>query len=259
MSLQPSADESAAVETTKQMRPILAWGLLGANAVFLLFALQALLIPGEGAREDEFAVRAFNTLGFSIDLFTLGTGIMTVGFLGVLQLLLPVVAVLLTTHVKPAVSGVKTFLLVALGEIGVSLLFGLVAFFGAFSLDEDNVGRLLTETAFFGLAMFALFGIAAFWMYKIAQPHLQSTPNYGGGYGQQQGGWPAQGQQQWPAQGQQQAWPQPGQQPEQPQQQAWPQQPAQPQQPQPGQPQPGQQQWPQQGQPGQQQGGWPQG
>lgn len=263
MSLQPSADESPAVETTKQLRPILAWGLLGANALFLLFSIQALFIPGEGLRED-FAGRAFNTLGLGLNV-TLGTGALTVGFLGIIQLLLPVGAVLLTTHMKPVVVGAKVFLMTALAQIGVSLLFGVIALLGTFSLEEgdvaggsvDGVGRFLTETAFYSLAMLALFGIAGFWTYKVAQPHLQSTPNYGGGYGQpMQGGWPQQGQQQWPQQGQQAGWPQQGQ----PEQQ-WPQgqvQPGQPQQSQPG------QQWPQPGQPGQQgqqpqQGGWPQG
>lgn len=268
MSLQPSADDAPAVETTRQLRPLIAWALLGVNGLWLLIALQKFLFPGDFAQE-EFSGRAFSTFGESTNFGESQTaGLLSIGFAGILQIALPVLAVILLTHVRPAFPNPKIFLFVVLGEFAVSALFGLLSFFVTFSLDVENMGRLFFEMAMFRLGLLALLGVAAFWTFKIAQPHLASRPQYGYGAGQgwggpQQGGWPQQG-----GQPQQGGWPQGGQPGAAgPQQGGWPQQgPAgQPVSGQPGQPgQPGQQGgWPQQGgQPPQgmppQQGGWPQ-
>ncbi len=205
MTLQPSADEAPAVEETKKIRPLLAWGLLGVNAMWLLIAIEAFLFEGDGPRSD-FSTRALLAFGEHPDLTTGFPGASTIGLVGFAQIGLPLLAVLLLTHVRPVLPNPKQFLITALIEYGISAVFGLVAFIATFTLDGENRGRPLTETVFMRVGLFALLGLAALVVWKAAAPYLVRPAGYGalpyGAFGQP-GGWPQQpGQPGWPQQGQ---------------------------------------------------------
>lgn len=234
VTLQPSDDDAPAVQETKKIRPLLAWGLLGVNALWLLIILEAFLFPGDGAR-DTFSARALYAFGEQSAIVTDQNGgagfpgTLSLGFVGILQITLPLLAVLLITHIRPVVPNAKPFLLTALIEYGVSALFGLIAFIATFTIDGNGLGRMLTESAFFRVGLFALLGMAGFVVWKAAAPYFVRPTGYGpnayNAFGQPGGppqGWP---QQPGPWSGQppqQQGFGGPGGPP-----QGWPQQPAQ--------------------------------
>ncbi|MFD6562812.1 hypothetical protein [Micromonospora profundi] len=245
-----STDAAQARQQTKPLRELGALALLGANAVFLFVGLIRLFTPNEFVDITDRAGGAFFT------------------FIGVEAVVLPLLAVLLATHISPIVPKAKLITQVALVEYALSVLFGTL------TLLIWTVGRLAeTEIldALLGVlsrfAWLVIFGVAAWvvftvWRKLFYVPKPKSQPGVYGqpqpGWPQQQGGWPAQGQQAgqpqggWPAPGQpggqqQDGWPAQGQQQGGQQQGGWPGQPG-------GQPQDG---WPQGGQPGQQ-GGQPQ-
>lgn len=206
MALQPSAEESKdtpAVAELKKMRPLLAWGLLGINGLWLLVALQALLFGGsEGTFRSEFANRAFLAFGEHPDMFGGFAGLLSIGLVGIPQIALPLLALALVSHLKPVVDTLaKPVLITVLAEYAVSALFGLVAFIASFTIDlgsaSRGTGRLLTESALYRLGLFALLGLAIYVAVKAALPYFNS-PKAGqpfGSYGHQQG-WPgASGQQ----------------------------------------------------------------
>ncbi|MFF0172587.1 hypothetical protein [Micromonospora profundi] len=235
-----STDAAQARQQTKPLRELGALALLGANAVFLFVGLIRLFTPNDYVDITDRAGGAFFT------------------FIGVEAVVLPLLAVLLATHISPIVPKAKLITQVALIEYALSVLFGTL------TLLIWTVGRLAeTEIldALLGVlsrfAWLVIFGVAAWvvftvWRKLFYVPKPKSQPGVYGqpqqGWPQQQGGWPAQGQQGGQPQG---GWPAPGQ-PGGQQQDGWPAQ---------GQQQGGQQQdgWPAQGQQqgGQQQGGWP--
>ncbi len=200
MTLQPSAEESKdtpAVAELKKMRPLLAWGLLGINGLWLLVAVQAFLFGGsEGTFRAEFANRAFLAFGEHPDLFGGFAGLLSIGLVGIPQIALPLLALALVSHLKPVVDTLaKPVLITVLAEYAVSVLFGLVAFIASFAIDlgsaSRGTGRLLTESALYRLGLFALLGLAIYVAVKAALPYFNS-PKAGqpfGGYGHQQG-WP---------------------------------------------------------------------
>ncbi len=200
MALQPSAEESKdtpAVAELKKMRPLLAWGLLGINGLWLLVALQAFLFGGsEGTFRAEFANRALLAFGEHPDLFGGFAGLLSIGLVGIPQIALPLLALALVSHLKPVVDTLaKPVLITVLAEYAVSALFGLVAFIASFAIDlggaSRGTGRLLTESALYRLGLFALLGLAVYVAVRAALPYFNS-PKAGqpfGSYGHQQG-WP---------------------------------------------------------------------
>ncbi len=193
MTLQPSAEDSKdtpAVEELKKMRPLLAWGLLGVNALWLLIALEAFLFEGEAARSD-FAARsalAFGETGYASGF----PGVLTIGLVGIPQIVLPLLALALVSHLKPVVDKLaKPVLITVLAQYAVSALFGLIAFIASFTVEGEGQGRLLTESALYRVGLFVLLGLAGFIAMKAALPYFKrsnAAPQLGG-YGQQ-GGWP---------------------------------------------------------------------
>jgi len=192
VTLQPSAEDSKdtpAVEELKKIRPLLAWGLLGVNALWLLIAIEAFLFEGEGARSD-FAVRA--ALAFGETPYAAGfPGLLTIGLVGIPQIVLPLLAVALVSHLKPVMGKLaKPVLITALVQYAVSALFGLIAFIASFTVEGEDQGRLLTESAFYRVGLFVLLGLAAFIAVKAALPYFKN-PDAAlqfGGY-PQQGDW----------------------------------------------------------------------
>lgn len=166
-----------AVQLTKPLRELIAFVLLGANAVLLFAGLVRLLIPAEYTTFSSRAGDAFNW------------------FAGLQASLLPVLAMLLATHLAPVAPRAKLITQVALGEcVGGGLL-------GALTLLIWVVGRLAEAEvldAFLGLltrfAWLAVFAAAAFVVHRVWRT-LYYTPKpkpQPGVYGQPRPGWPQQ-------------------------------------------------------------------
>ncbi|MFD1321599.1 hypothetical protein [Micromonospora sonneratiae] len=180
MTSQPEptpTDANQASQVTKPLRELAALVLVGANAVMLLVGLIEMMVPdGEW---DSFQGRAGSAFS---------------DFVGILAIGLPLLAVLLATHVQPVVSKAKLVTMIALVEYAVSALFGIIAMFSwvIISLNEGQI-----RIAFFGLlsriCFLAIFGIAAFAVFKLFSTlYYVSKPKVQPGmYGQPQQGYPA--------------------------------------------------------------------
>ncbi|MEU8162338.1 hypothetical protein ACIP95_08935 [Micromonospora parva] len=195
-----SADATQARQLTKPLRELAALALLGANAVFLFVGLLRLVAPNDYSSFTDRAGSAFYA------------------FLGVEGVALPVLAVLLATHISPVLAKAKLITQAALIEYAVSALFGTL------TMLIWTVGRLAEAEVLDALlgvltrfAWMVIFAIAAWVVYTIWRAHyyVPRPKPQPGVYGQPQPGWPQQ-QGGWPAPGQpggqpQGGWPAPGQ------------------------------------------------
>jgi hypothetical protein len=175
----PSAGDKPATELTKPLRLPAALAMLGVNALWLLISIQRYLLPDA---EVAFSAR-------SIEAFT--------AFTAVAQpptLLLPLLAVLLATHIAPALAQSKLIVLAALGEYAVCALFGGISFLGALFYDGIGV-RSGFEGFFFRTGSLVLLALAALVVVKVALPMLQGPPKPDrlAAYGRQGQSAPAQG------------------------------------------------------------------
>lgn len=192
-----SGDATQASQVTKPLRELAALVLLGANAVLLFVGLIRLLVDDDSAGSSFFA------------------------FVGVEATVLPLLAVLLATHVRPVVPKAKLITQVALGEYAAGALFGALTFLiwlvGRLAEDVlDALLGLLTRVAWL-----AVFAVAGYLVYRIwrtlyhtpkpkPQPGVYGQPQQG--WPQQQGGYPAPGQPGgYPSAGQPGGYPPPGQ------------------------------------------------
>ncbi|RZU73376.1 hypothetical protein EV384_1779 [Micromonospora kangleipakensis] len=174
-----STDASQASQLTKPLRELAALVLLGANAVLLFVGLFRLLVPTDDY--STFSGRA----GFTFFIFV-----------GVESTVLPVLAVLLATHVRPVLPKAKLITQVALGEYAFGAFFGALTFLiwlvGRLAEAEvlDALLGLLTRAAW--LAIFAVAGYVVFkvWRTLYYTPKPKPQP---GVHGQGQPGWPQQG------------------------------------------------------------------
>ncbi|MFV2115484.1 hypothetical protein ACFHW0_24525 [Micromonospora sp. LOL_025] len=172
-----STDATQASQLTKPLRELAAFVLLGANAVFLFVGLIRLVTPTD-----------YSTFGGR-------AGSAFFAFVGVESVFLPLLAVLLATHVKPPVPKAKLITQVALGEYAVSALFGGLTFL-FWTVDRLAEGEILD--AFLGLlsrvAWLALFAVAAYVVFKVWRTlyHVPKPKPQPGVYGQPQPGWPQQ-------------------------------------------------------------------
>ncbi|MEU5965133.1 hypothetical protein ABZ777_28330 [Micromonospora parva] len=195
-----SADATQARQLTKPLRELAALALLGANAVFLFVGLLRLVAPNDYSSFTDRAGSAFYA------------------FVGVEAVALPVLAVLLATHISPVLAKAKLITQAALIEYAVSALFGTL------TMLIWTVGRLAEAEVLDALlgvltrfAWMVIFAIAAWVVYTIWRAHyyVPRPKPQPGVYGQPQPGWPQQ-QGGWPAPGQpggqpQGGWPAPGQ------------------------------------------------
>ncbi|TDC73022.1 hypothetical protein E1193_26480 [Micromonospora sp. KC606] len=176
---EPAPHDAAQVrQLTRPLRELAALVLLGANAVLLFVGFVDLLTPAN--EYSTFPGRA-------------GSGFFT--FVGIEAIALPLLAVLLATHVSPVVRRAKQITQVAVAEYAVSALLG------ALALLIWLVGRLAEVEllrALLGMltraAWFAVFGVAAFVVYRIWRTffHTPKPQPQPGMYGQPQPGWPQQ-------------------------------------------------------------------
>ncbi|MEU1744625.1 hypothetical protein [Micromonospora arida] len=199
-----SADASQARQLTKPLRELAALALLGANAVFLFVGLLRLIAPNDYSSFTDRAGSAFYA------------------FVGLEAVGLPLLAVLLATHISPVLAKAKLITQAAVVEYAVSALFGTL------TMLIWTVGRLAEAEVLDALlgvltrfAWMVIFAIAAWVVYTIWRAHyyVPRPKPQPGVYGQPQAGWPQQ-QGGWPAPGQpggqpggqpQGGWPAPGQ------------------------------------------------
>ncbi|WP_422753276.1 hypothetical protein [Micromonospora sp. WMMD708] len=173
-----SHDASQARQITAPLRELAALVLLGANAVLLFVGFVRLLVP---------------TSDYST--FSGRAGSEFFAFVGVESTVLPLLAVLLVTHLAPVSGRARQFTQLAIGEYAFAALFGVLTFLiwlvGRLAEAEvlDALLGMLTRAAWF-----ALFGVAAFVVYRIWRTlyHVPKPKPQPGVYGQPQPGWPQQ-------------------------------------------------------------------
>ncbi|MEV6365916.1 hypothetical protein AB0L86_03350 [Micromonospora musae] len=199
-----SADATRARQLTKPLRELAAFALLGANAVFLFVGLIRLLTPTDYGSFGDRAGSAFFT------------------FVGLEATALPLLAVLLATHIEPVLTKAKTITQLALGEYAVGALFGALTFLiwmvGRLAEGEalDALLGLLSRLAWLAIFAVGVFVVYTIWraFYYVPKPKPQPGV-YGApqpGWPQQPGGWPGAGQPGgYPAPGQPGGYPAPGQ------------------------------------------------
>ncbi|RIV34478.1 hypothetical protein [Micromonospora radicis] len=174
----PPTDPTPASQVTRPLRELAAFVFLGANALLLFVGLIRLLAP-QGA---------YSTV-------TGRAGSAFFAFLGLEAVVLPVLAVLLATHVAPVVPRAKAITQVALAQYAVS------AVLGGLTLLVWMVGRLAEAQLFDALtgmltraAWVALFGVAGYVVWSIWQRlyHVSRPKSEPGLYGTPQPSWPGQ-------------------------------------------------------------------
>ncbi|MDQ1656523.1 MAG: hypothetical protein QOD41_1606, partial [Cryptosporangiaceae bacterium] len=159
MTTDPSAGDQPASDLTKPLRLPAALAMLGVNAVWLLILIQGYLLPAGSAT---FSAR-------SVEAFAAFTAIAPYPVV-----LLPLLAVLLATHVRPALAQSAMIVKAALGEYAVIGVFAAISYLGA--LFGSPTVRAGFEQFFFRTGMLVLVAVAAFTVWKVAQPILQGPP-----------------------------------------------------------------------------------
>lgn len=190
MTTQPEAtpsDGTSASQFTKPLRELAALVLLGATAVLLFVAILNLIPAHDG---ETFTGNAAGSFDGFVNLVTIG---------------LPFLAVLLANHVQPVLARAKVITLVALIEYAVAAFFGVVfgLFIGVVKIADASLFSALK--AFLGrMAMLAVLAVAAYALVRVArglywvpkpkpqpgmygQPAYGQQPGYPQGYGQQPG------------------------------------------------------------------------
>ena len=157
MTTGSSVDAKLAIEQTRSLRLPAALTLLLVNLFWLLISIERFLIPREKIGELDvppgFTERARESFG---------------DFAGLAPVLLPLIAVLLVTHIAPVVAEAKLLLVAALGEYALCALFAVVAFVAGF-FAPGHSGRSIVEEGFTGLGSLLLLGTALFVALRVAQ------------------------------------------------------------------------------------------
>jgi hypothetical protein len=112
------------------MRELCALALLAGNAVFLFLGLSRLFFVIDGWA-SEFGQRCLTVFPT---------------FVGIVSLAAPMAALLLATHIAPMVTRSKLVVLGVIIEYGVSALFGVISFLGAFAQGLNSVRATLEGT-----------------------------------------------------------------------------------------------------------------
>ncbi|MGN9774197.1 hypothetical protein ACTMS0_00230 [Micromonospora sp. H33] len=170
-------DPTPASQLTRPLREPAAFVLLGANAVFLFVGLIRLLAP----------------TGFGT--FTGRAGSAFFAFAGIEAVVLPLLAVLLATHLRPVVPKAKLITQVAVGEYAVSAALGGLTFliwsFGRLAEGEVTDAFLGVLTRLAGLALLLIAGYAVYRIWRTLY-HVPKPKPQPGVYGTPQPGWPGQ-------------------------------------------------------------------
>jgi hypothetical protein len=163
------APGTPARQFTQPLRETVAVALLAGNAVFLALG--------------------FSGLFFVVDRWATGLGERCVAaydaFVGPTSVGLPLVAMLLATHVAPMVRRTRSILIAVLAELGVSAFFGAITFLGAFAHDLSSVRAtvegLLRRSVWLGFLVLACVVVARVWigLYPAPKPQLAGYTTYG--------------------------------------------------------------------------------
>lgn len=175
MSSQPGSatnDTPPAVRLTKPLRELAALVLVGANALLLFVGLINLAIPV--LRNDTFARRAGDSI---------------FDFVGFPAIALPLLAVLLATHIHPVLPQARTITVAAAVEYAVSGVFAVIALLGWLigGLVEAQVRAVFTGLLV-RVAFLSIFAVAAFAVFRIWRTlyHVPRPKPHPGGFGQPQ-------------------------------------------------------------------------
>jgi hypothetical protein len=173
----PSAGtDLPARQFTEPLRELTVLALLAGNTVFLALG--------------------FSRLFFVLDGWATGFGLRCVAvfdaFVGPLALGLPVLAMLLSTHVAPMLRRTRPILITVGVQLGVSALFGAITFLGAFAHDVSTSVRATIEdtllrVVWLGFLVLACVVVVRVWMGLFPAPRPQpagyyATPTYGRPY-----------------------------------------------------------------------------
>jgi hypothetical protein len=142
------------------MRQLGATALLIGNGVFLFVGLSDLIFVVSGWASD-FGVRSAAAFG---------------AFAGPLAIALPLLAVLIATHIAPTVPQARTIVMAALGSYGVSAFFGLITYLGAFAGDLFSI-RATFDGLLVRTVWLAFLTVAAMTVYRIYRSTYPSTPS----------------------------------------------------------------------------------
>jgi hypothetical protein len=115
-------------------RLLAGWALVGYAAVYLVFAFFDWVLPGDGTLTGRSAGAGFTSLTI---------------------IAMPVIAVLLATHVQPTLSQAKVIAAVAVAECAAILVFGVLALLIGVGAVADDTNATAND-AFDVLAYFAL-------------------------------------------------------------------------------------------------------
>ncbi|MBN1172691.1 MAG: hypothetical protein JXA67_11005, partial [Micromonosporaceae bacterium] len=202
MSTQPTepaasasaTEEKDAIQFTKPLRQLAALALVSIEALFLVVALIDIFIILI-TTDDHIATAVGSDFSRCVDL---------------LRIALPLIAVLIATHIRPMTANAKVVTLIALIEycaaavLGILLMItGLVGQFGDYELyPSTGKGRIIIEVferlgwlAFLGIALLVVFRVYQ-GMFMVPKPVGYPQGVYGqpGQYGQQPGVYGQQGQ-----------------------------------------------------------------
>jgi hypothetical protein len=152
----PPTGDTEASQFTKPLRELIAFVLLGGNAILLFLSITSLIFVLDGWA-SEFGRRAASTY---------------YGFVGEVSIVAPLIAVLIATHIRPAVRRARVITIVAVAEYAVSAFFGIVTFIGAFAEDVANgrgsTVRFVFENLLTRMVWFAFFAVAAYVVWRVA-------------------------------------------------------------------------------------------
>ncbi len=162
-------------QLTEPFRELASLALLAGNAVFLLLGIGGLLFVIDGWA-DQFGQRCAALFG---------------DFVGLVPLGLPMVALVLATHVAPMVLRARLIAIAVLIEFGVSALFGAITFLGAFAHDltstRATIDGLLERGVWLTFLVLACVLAARVWLGLFAAPRRGAyapigQPSYGRPY-----------------------------------------------------------------------------
>jgi hypothetical protein len=165
---EPSGGNSPhARRFTEPLRELSVFALLAGNAVFLLIGVTRLFIVIDGWA-SRFGQRCDEVFPTFVGAFAVGV---------------PIVAVLLATHVEPIVPRTRLVLVTALSEYAASGFFGVLTFLGAFAYDlrspREVIEGVLTRGVW--LAFLVLGGLVLYRIWRgLFPPPPPRRPVYGG-------------------------------------------------------------------------------
>jgi hypothetical protein len=180
------ADGTLARQFTEPLREVSALALLAGNGVFLFLGFTGLFLVLD-RWASEFGLRCAQVFSTFVGPGSLG---------------LPMVALLLATHVAPMVRRTRLVLIVVLSELAVSAVFGALTFLGAFANDLSSpratIEGTLWRVVWLGFLVLACVLAARMWMGLYPAP--KPRPAGHGGYPKPAYGQPYPGQPLYPHQ-----------------------------------------------------------